>query len=394
MNKDKKINLLGIGLDYFMLLKDNVRGDVRKRQLDYAKELKSMHLIVYSPRSLKLKQQTWGDNYTIYPTNSLCKATFLFDVLRIAKKICRENKIEAITTEDPFITGLAGYLLKKKSGIPLNIQVHIDFYDNKYWIKDEKINYFFNILGKWLVRKADTLRVGTSRDKRKLKTLGVSEDKVSIIPVYSKPEKFGNVSGEEVRKRYLNNGFNKLIMFVGRFTGQKDIPTLLKALSVVITKYPGVLAIIIGSGAQEGRLKKMADNLGIAKNVIFPGAVNHDELPKYLSACDVFVIPSIFEGTCIALAEAAMSEKPVVSTNIAGVDDLVLEGKTGFIVEQKDYKRMAERLLYLFNNPKEAHDMGIEGRIHVEKQFSQERNIEGLINLWKRTAQAGLKNGK
>ncbi|MEA3369463.1 MAG: hypothetical protein U9Q24_03845, partial [Candidatus Ratteibacteria bacterium] len=138
------VNVLGIGLDYLMLQDDKVRGDVRKRQLEYAGHLESLTLIVYSPKNLGLKRQKWSDNLEIYPTNSKSKLTFIFDAVRIGKKILKGKRIDVITTEDPFITGLAGYRLKRIFNIPLNIQIHIDFCDNPYWIKDEKINYFFN----------------------------------------------------------------------------------------------------------------------------------------------------------------------------------------------------------------------------------------------------------
>jgi len=114
------MNILGIGLDYLMLKNDSVRGDVRQRQLDYARQLGSLTLVVYSPKCLDLKPQWWADNLWIYPTNSKNKKMFVFDALKIASCICKEKKVDVITTEDPFTTGLIGYLLKKKLSIALN----------------------------------------------------------------------------------------------------------------------------------------------------------------------------------------------------------------------------------------------------------------------------------
>jgi len=180
------INILGIGLDYLMLQKDNVRGDVRGRQFDYAKNFESLTLVVYSPKGLGFKPEQWADNLWIYPTSSKNKATFIFDALRIASQICRERKIDAITTEDPFTTGLVGYLLKRRLGIPLNVQTHIDFCNNQYWISLRKVNRIFNKLGKLILKRADTIRVGTNFEKEKLsKILRISKHKISVIPVNS-----------------------------------------------------------------------------------------------------------------------------------------------------------------------------------------------------------------
>jgi len=385
------VNVLGIGLDYLMLLDDKVRGDVRERQLEYAKRLESLTLIVYSPKELGLKNQKWADNLWIYPTNSKNKMAFILDALKIAKKICRARKRDVITTEDPFTTGFVGYLLKRKFKIPLNVQMHIDFYDNPYWIEDEKINRVFNKMGKWLVKRADTLRMGTSREKKKLENIGIPVEKLYVIPVDSKPGNFGRVSGEQIRNKYCKNKFNKMILFVGRFTRQKDIPTLLRTFSLVMKNLPATLLVLVGTGKEENNLKTLVDALNLTQNTIFAGAIPHNLIPEYLAACDVFVIPSIFEGTCIALAEAAMSGKPIVSTDVAGVDDLMINGKTGYIVRQRDYREMAEKIMYLLNNPQKAKNLGELARNYVERQFDENKDIDGLINLWEHTAEIKVK---
>jgi len=385
------VNVLGIGLDYLMLLDDKVRGDVRERQLEYAKRLESLTLIVYSPKELGLKNQKWADNLWIYPTNSKNKMAFILDALKIAKKICRARKRDVITTEDPFTTGFVGYLLKRKFKIPLNVQMHIDFYDNPYWIEDEKINRVFNKMGKWLVKRADTLRMGTSREKKKLENIGIPVEKLYVIPVDSKPGNFGRVSGEQIRNKYCKNKFNKMILFVGRFTRQKDIPTLLRTFSLVMKNLPATLLVLVGTGKEENNLKTLVDALNLTQNTIFAGAIPHNLIPEYLAACDVFVIPSIFEGTCIALAEAAMSGKPIVSTDVAGVDDLMINGKPGYIVRQRDYREMAEKIMYLLNNPQKAKNLGELARNYVERQFDENKDIDGLINLWEHTAEIKVK---
>jgi len=385
------VNVLGIGLDYLMLLDDKVRGDVRERQLEYAKRLESLTLIVYSPKELGLKNQKWADNLWIYPTNSKNKMAFILDALKIAKKICRARKRDVITTEDPFTTGFVGYLLKRKFKIPLNVQMHIDFYDNPYWIEDEKINRVFNKMGKWLVKRADTLRMGTSREKKKLENIGIPVEKLYVIPVDSKPGNFGRVSGEQIRNKYCKNKFNKMILFVGRFTRQKDIPTLLRTFSLVMKNLPATLLVLVGTGKEENNLKTLVDALNLTQNTIFAGAIPHNLIPEYLAASDVFVVPSIFEGTCIALAEAAMSGKPIVSTDVAGVDDLMINGKTGYIVRQRDYREMAEKIMYLLNNPQKAKNLGELARNYVERQFDENKDIDGLINLWEHTAEIKVK---
>ena len=381
------INVLGIGLDYLMLQDNKVRGDVRKRQFDYANKLRSLSLIVYSPKRLALKPQQWSINLCVYPTNSKNKATFIFDACKIALKICQERKIDIITTEDPFMTGCVGYFLKKLLRMPLNIQIHNDFCDNKYWMGIRKINRLFNVIGKFIIKHSDTIRVGTNYEKEKIsKKLRILEEKIYVIPVNSEINKFKNVNEGKVRKKYINGKFEKMLLFTGRLVAQKDIGTLLNAFNIVVQKRPRTLLIIVGSGMQENILKSLSHRLRLNNNVIFTGSIDHDSLTEYVSACDVYTISSIFEGTCIAMAEAMAAGKPVVATGFAGACDLIRDGETGFIVNQKDYKSFAAKVLYLLDNPVKAKAIGKNAERFISERFENNKNIAEVIHLWEITA--------
>lgn len=385
------INVLAIGLDYLMLRGDKVRGDVRERQFDYANQLGSLTLVVYSPSYLNIGFQKWKDNLLVYPTNSKNKAVFIYDAMKIASMVCTKKQIDVITTEDPFTTGFIGYLLKKRFGLPLNVQVHSNFCNNKYWINNRKINILFQLLGKFILKKADSIRVGTTSDKKSITDIGIAENKISVIPVHMDLEKFSQGQGEEIRSQLIGQKFKKIIMFVGRLSREKDIPTLLRSFQIINKKNNDSLLVIIGKGQEQANLETIADRLGISENVRFLGSIDHNVLPNYLAACDVFVISSLFEGTCVAMAEALAAGKPVVSTNVAGVNDLIIKGKTGFIVDQKDIQAMAEKIIYVLDNPDDFTDLKSENREHLKNIFNRESNINRLIKLWKLTAEKNQK---
>ncbi|MCX5699833.1 MAG: glycosyltransferase family 4 protein [Candidatus Omnitrophica bacterium] len=380
-------NLLGITLDFLMLQDDKVRGDVRLRQIDYSKQLDFFNLIVYSSSYFGSKPQEWSDNLWIYPTNSKSKINFVWDALKIGYQICKNKKINVITAEDPFTTGLIGLLLKKRYKIPLNIQSHVDFCDNPYWVKQRKMNRFFNLLGKFILKRADSIRVGTNYEKEKLaRILRINKDKISVIPVNSDLSKFKDVNGESIRKKYLNGRFDKILLFSGRLVPQKDIPTLLRAFQIIKQARSSTLLLIVGSGTQENFLKNLAQELQIQDNLIFTGSIEHNKLPEYLAGCDVYTISSIFEGTCIAMAEAMASAKPVVATKFAGAYDLIVNGQTGFTVSQEDYETFADKVLYLLDNPDMAKTMGEKASKKAEEIFSDNQNIGKVIKMWELTA--------
>ncbi len=379
------INLLGIGLDYLMLKNDSVRGDVRDRQLVYANRLKSLTMVVYSPKRLRLKHEQWSHNLSVYPTNSINKLFFVFDALKIASKICKERKIDALTCEDPFTTGFIGHLLKRRFGIPLNVQVHSNFCNNPYWTKNRRINRFFKHLGKYVLRRADTIRVGTSTDKKSLIHIGIEEEKIKIIPVHMDLEKFRQGNGTKIRNQLLSSRFQKIIMFVGRLSKEKDVPTLLKAFRQICNNRSDVVLALIGEGSERNRLENMVERLNIKDNVLLLGSISHDELPNYLDASDVFVISSLFEGTCIAMAEALAVGLPVVSTGVAGAFDLIIDEKNGFIVDQGDYIAIADKLSHILNNQNMFCNIKSCNNDVLNKIFNEDNNINKLIQLWTQT---------
>lgn len=382
------INLLGIGLDYLMLKDDKVRGDVRLRQFDYAKCLESLHLVIYAPKELQLKPKQWTNNLWVYPTNSKNKITFIFDALHIASKICKERKINAITTEDPFTTGLVGYLLKKKFGIPLNVQAHIDFFDNQYWIQLRKVNWLFNKLAKFICKRADTIRVVASETKNSLVAYGIPSENIKLISVHSDLSHFNSVDGLKIRQNFLNKGFEKILIFVGRLVDQKDIPNLFNAFEIILKNNPKTLLLLIGKGPKMEFLEKLSRDKKIDHNVIFTGTISHAEIVNYYAASDIFVLPSIFEGRATVIVEALLAKKPIVATDVSGLREWLIDGETGFIVKRKDFHAFADKACFLLDNPKIAESFGEKGYEIAQKNIGEISDTTSMIKLWEQTAQA------
>jgi len=177
------MNVLMIGTDETLAMEEKTIGDAEDRHVLYGEYVSSLFIVVYSGKGLKTRKLS--DKVTVYPTGSrnfrispLNGFVFLFDAYRIAKRICQGNKINLITTQDPLFTGLVGYLLKRKYKIPIEMHLHGDYLDNKYWLKEGVINFFLNKLGRRLITRADGIRVVSSRIKSKLIKYGISEDRI------------------------------------------------------------------------------------------------------------------------------------------------------------------------------------------------------------------------
>ncbi|HID31170.1 MAG TPA: glycosyltransferase family 1 protein, partial [Desulfobacterales bacterium] len=360
------VNLLAIGLDETIAKgPKEASGDAYQRQLKYASILESYHIIV---RTLDRANKTpiqLADNFWVYPTSSANKISFVWDAIRIGSQICEGRQIDVISTQDPFTTALAGYILKRRYNIPLSIQFAGDMVDNPYWLKEKWFYPLMNTFAKWLIRRGDTFRVVSIREKEKLMGMGIPENKIWNLGWISDFSRFIEADGSELRRRYLGNKFSKLVLFVGRLVPQKDLPNLLNAFSIVFEKHPDALLLIVGGGDKEGDAKSLARQLGIDSNVIFTGPIPYDQIPSCFAACDLFVLPSVYEGNARVLAEAAAAGKPVVATDVSGTQDTVIDGETGYIVSIRQAEALAQGIIRLLDNPARAAEMGRRAREHI-----------------------------
>jgi glycosyltransferase involved in cell wall biosynthesis len=304
------------------------------------------------------------------------------DAYRIVSKIFKKERIDLITTQDPYLTGLVGYMLKRKYGVPLIIQMHGEELDNKFWLQERRINLFFNILGKFLLKKADAVRVDSERIenyvRRKLK---IPTQKIFRIPVFTFVEKFIRYNQKrafKLKKKYST--YSNIVLYVGRLSIEKNLENLLNAAPAVLKKYPKTLFLLVGQGKEEERLRKLARYLGIQKNVVFEGFVK-DVVPYY-HMCDLFVLPSNYEGRAIVLVEALACSKPVISTDVSGARDVIFDGKTGYVVPLNDAHALAEKIIYLLNNPKRREQMGKRGQKYVMKTQDIKRSSHKLREMY------------
>jgi glycosyltransferase involved in cell wall biosynthesis len=126
--------------------------------------------------------------------------------------------------------------------------------------------------------------------------------------------------------------------------------------------------------------------LGVTNSVAFVGAVPYAQMPAYFAACDLFVLPSVYEGNARVLAEAAASAKPVVATDVSGTQDTVVEGETGYIVPVGQPKALAEGIIHLLDDPARLAEMGRRAREHILALYDEQRLLAGFAELWEATA--------
>ncbi len=385
---DSGLHLLSISLDDTILMDESVaRGDAAARQRRYAESLHRMEIVVFTRRKSGLDRRTVAPNVAAYPTSSYHSLLYVPDALRVSEQIRNERgAVDVVVTQDPFLTGLTGCLLKRRWGVGLTVQLFSSFFDNPQWLSERPVNRLLHVLGKWTVRAADTVRVESPIEKQHLVALGVPADRVWVVPLLYNFARFAQADGTSIRTRYLQGPFAEMVLFVGRLAPEKDVPTLLRAVPSLAQSRPAARIIIVGRGQEEAKLREMAAELNLGERVVFVGAVSGEELPAYFHACDVFVLPSIYEGVPTVLIEAAASGKPVVSTRTRNVDDVVVHEQTGLTVPAGDPAALSEALRRILSDPVRAEHMGRAGCELVRTRFSPVQILSDLTAMWEATA--------
>lgn len=380
-----KLNLkiLTISKDANLAMDEQKLGNVQQRNVEYGKFVKAIYSVTYSAKKQNLQHKTLGENVFIFPTNSMNKMFFLWDSWRVACKICQQHKIDLVLTQDPFLSGLIGWLIKKKFKVKLLIHFHGDFWANKNWLKENFYNRILLLLSRFLVKRADSLRVVSLGIKNKLLKAGVSAKKIYVIPTPVDLEKFYlRIDAEIMQLKKTWGQDNKIILFVGRLEQEKNLSWFLDVFAAIRKEYPAVVFVVIGAGSQEEELKAKTAALNLTTAVRFVGAVNYLELNNYFQASDIFVLPSLSESFGKVLVEAGAAALPSVASATTGAREIIQDSENGFLVSIGDKQTMQEKILLLLQNENLAKEMGQKAHLMAEEKFNWRGQIEAVVKMW------------
>lgn len=167
---------------------------------------------------------------------------------------------------------------------------------------------------------------------------------------------------------------------IGRFVDQKNFTALLDAWAGVVRRQPDARLWLIGDGPQRERLIRQAQRLEIAGSVVFWGWVSRERVGELLAQARLFVLSSLFESLPTASIEAAMAGLPVVSTEVAGIADVIEHERTGLIVPAS--AALTDALVRLLDDPALCAAMGARGRARAQRLFGAERFARETESLY------------
>lgn len=168
-----------------------------------------------------------------------------------------------------------------------------------------------------------------------------------------------------------------LLLNAGALVGHKDHATLLDALAIVREQVENVHLLIAGEGTLRDALEKRIASLDLEGQVTLAG--ERDDVPQWMHAADCYVSSSWSEGLGTSVLEALACETPVVATEAGGVGEMILPGKTGYLVPNRDPQALADAIIASLEHPDEAQVMARAGRKHVESVFSTSAMVEATL---------------
>lgn len=291
-------------------------------------------------------------NYPPYLIYSL--SMFLVALLIVIKvlTINKKSHLSCIHAQNTGYCGLAAIALSKLLNIPAITSSH-GLRCNTINVSKDFDNQTSFFIEHWLEvitsKRTNFLITMNSSEAKYYEKIGVKKEKTCIIPIGIKTSSFENSLTPEHAKKSLGVHTNYTIGFVGRFSKEKNISTLLKAFAKVSKQIKKIKLILVGDGPTKQELTILAQKLSIIDDVIFTG-FRHD-VDRILPAIDLFVLPSYTEGCPTSLLEAMCSGKAIIASKIPGIKELVEHRKEAILFNPTDVDELKESILLLHNNP-------------------------------------------
>ena len=218
--------------------------------------------------------------------------------------------------------------------------------------------------------------------------LGIDPAQAAILPTPVDLQEIDRPASQEtIEALYRRLGLKPsmtVLLSVGRLESNKGFSVLADALACVRERLPDDwIWVLVGSGPTESGLRGRTEKQGLTDRTRFAGRVSDEELSALYERADLFVHPTLFEGSSLVTLEAMAHGKPVVATTAGGIPDKVKEGKSGFLVPPGEVEALGEAVVRALSLGEELVSFGKAGRLRVESAFSWSERISSLLDLYR-----------
>lgn len=210
----------------------------------------------------------------------------------------------------------------------------------------------------------------------------VDADKVVVLHNGIQLDKFVPPAPEqvrEVREQWQIDPAERVVGVIGRLREEKGTRYFVEAAVDVLQKYPQTRFFIAGDGPLRQELEALARELGVAAQVTFAGFCQ--DIPAILALLDVVVVPSLTEGSPLAVLEAMAMGKPIVATSVGGTKEILENGKTGLLVPAGDHKALAKQILLLLQDESQKSYLG-RNAFQVSRHYGLDTHLKTIEQIY------------
>ncbi|NLL11956.1 MAG: glycosyltransferase family 4 protein [Fibrobacter sp.] len=205
---------------------------------------------------------------------------------------------------------------------------------------------FTRVVLRWILENCDYITANSFNQISIIKSLGF-KDNVCAVPNGIDTERFRPEDRSKVREKLGFPVDKRIVLFVGWLVKGKGVDYLLKSVDRIRVHFPDILVVIVGGGLEFGNYKRFVLENGLDKNVVLTGPKMADEIPEFMNAADIFVLPSLSEGRPNVVAEAMACGLPVIATAVNGTPELIEDGIDGLLIEPENSKSIEDAVLRL-----------------------------------------------
>lgn len=256
-----------------------------------------------------------------------------------------------------------------------------DHLRDKKWLLKPKRWVYKLLYQKSAFQVSGYIAVSDEVKKALVDEIGPIGDRVTVIFNSVDTKRYQpQVDKRPIREKLGLDQNARIISVVATFKEQKGHRFLIGATPFLASKFSNLQILLLGDGDLRQEMENLTMELGIQDFIKFLGT--RKDVPEFLAASDLFVLPSLWEGLPMALVEAMASGLPIVATEVSGSKQAILHGKTGILVPPGDVKALEEGITYLLSNPEMAGRLGAAARVRAEADFSARKQAEDHLALF------------
>ena len=307
------------------------------------------------------------------PVSPIKDIISIFEICRFIKK----NGIEAVHTHSSK-AGILGRWAARLSGVKSIIHtVHgwsFHYYQSPLFRK------FYIWLERLAAKFTDLIIVVSERDKERGLANNIAGAQAYRLVRYGIDKNRLEIKDGFIRQELGLRDDDVVVGSIACLKPQKSPEDFVKLAASINKSFPQVKFLLVGDGKLRSKIEALISQHHLERNIVLTGW--RKDIPRLLSAMDIFVLTYLWEGLPISVLEAMASSLPVVATDTGGVREVISEGSNGYMVARRDISQMENRVVGLLKNEELRRRMGARGRISIGDDFSVKAMSEKIRDLY------------